>query len=47
MQEIDNIPLSPIRIPKEKNEQDEKKQSFFTSFIFFFINCFSKKKEYD
>jgi hypothetical protein len=47
MQQIDNIPLSPIKIPKETNDQYEKKETFFTSIISLFIRCFDKPKEDD
>lgn len=47
MQQIDSTSLSPIRIPKEKNENEEKTIPFYTSIISFFIDCFHKKKEDD
>jgi hypothetical protein len=46
MQQIDNIPLSPIKIPKD-NEHEEKKETFYTSIISLFIQCFYKKKDED
>jgi hypothetical protein len=47
MQQIDSTSLSPIRIPKEKNENEEKKKSFYTNIISLLFDCFSKPKEDD
>ena len=45
--DIDNIPLSPIRIPKQTNENEEKAKTYYTDILSFFIDCFYKKKESD
>ena len=47
MQQIDSTSLSPIRIPKEKNENEEKIKPFYYNIISLFIDCFHKKKEDD
>ena len=47
MQQIDSTSLSPIRIPKVKNENEEKKKPFYANIISLLFDCFSKTKEDD